>query len=73
MNAQNGKTGAAGRQVSGLGRMAEVRGYVAASLMQTSVAAALGLLRFKVHQLIITPLSVCVGGCMCLCFQYLLY
>lgn len=44
MNAQNGRTGAAGRQVSGLrGRMAE--GYVAACLMWVSVAAALGLLR----------------------------
>lgn len=50
MNAQNGKTGAAGRQVSGLrGRMAEVQGYVAASLMQTSVATALGLLRLDLR------------------------
>ncbi len=46
MNAQNGRTGAAGRQVSGLrGRMAEVQGYVAACLMRGSVAAGLGLLR----------------------------
>lgn len=47
-NGQNGKTGAAGRQVSGLrGRMAEVQGYVAACLMWVSVATALGLLRVK--------------------------
>lgn len=46
MNAKNGRTGAAGRQVSGLrGRMAEVQGYVDACLMWCSVAAALGLLR----------------------------
>lgn len=46
MNAQTGRTGAAGRQVSGLrGRMAEVQGYVAACLMWGSPAAAVGLLR----------------------------
>lgn len=46
MNAQDGRTGAAGRQVSGLkGRMAEVQGYAAACLMWGSVVAALGLLR----------------------------
>ncbi len=46
MNAQNGRAGAAGRQVSGLrGRMAEEQGYVAACQMWGSAAAALGLLR----------------------------
>ena len=46
MDAQNGGTGAAGRQVSGLrGRMAEVQGYMAACLIWGSVATALGLLR----------------------------
>lgn len=50
MNAQNAKTGAAGRQVSGLrGSIAEVQGYVAACLMQTSVAAASGLLRLDLR------------------------
>ena len=43
MNAQNGRTGAAGRQVRGLrGSMAERQGYVAACLMWGSVAAVLG-------------------------------
>lgn len=45
MNAQNGTTGAAGRQVSGLrGWSAEVQGFVAACLIWGSVAAALGIL-----------------------------
>lgn len=46
INARDGRTGAAGRQVTGKrGNMAEVQGYVAACLMWGSVASALGLLR----------------------------
>lgn len=46
INYQDGRTGAAGKQVSGeRGKMAEVQGYVAACLMWGSVATALGLLR----------------------------
>lgn len=68
MNAQNGKTGAAGRQVSGLrGRTAEVQGYVAACLMRALCSRSLGVtkVRPRVLQLIITPLSVWVDACVC--------
>lgn len=67
MNAQNGKTGAAGRQSGLRGKTAEVQGYVAACLMRALCSRSLGVtkVRPRVLQLIITPLSVWVDACVC--------
>lgn len=67
MNAQNGKTGAAGRQVSGLrgGGAAGVQGDVAECLMRPSAATAWGVTKVGRTgvRLIIATLSVWVDSC----------